>query len=720
EYNAPSEIKYIDVVNTYDLEEEASKVVPHGGFNYIAGASGDEWTKRANDRAWKHKLLYPRLAQDVEAPDTSTEILGHKIKAPFIMAPIAAHGLAHTTKEAGTARAVSEFGTIMSISAYSGATFEEISEGLNGGPRWFQIYMAKDDQQNRDILDEAKSDGATAIILTADSTNRDYPFGMPIVQRYLRGTAEGMYGASKQKISPRDIEEIAAHSGLPVFVKGIQHPEDADMAIKRGASGIWVSNHGARQLYEAPGSFDTLPAIAERVNKRVPIVFDSGVRRGEHVAKALASGADVVALGRPVLFGLALGGWQGAYSVLDYFQKDLTRVMQLTGSQNVEDLKGLDLFDNPYGYEYEYNAPSEIKYIDVVNTYDLEEEASKVVPHGGFNYIAGASGDEWTKRANDRAWKHKLLYPRLAQDVEAPDTSTEILGHKIKAPFIMAPIAAHGLAHTTKEAGTARAVSEFGTIMSISAYSGATFEEISEGLNGGPRWFQIYMAKDDQQNRDILDEAKSDGATAIILTADSTVSGNRDRDVKNKFVYPFGMPIVQRYLRGTAEGMSLNNIYGASKQKISPRDIEEIAAHSGLPVFVKGIQHPEDADMAIKRGASGIWVSNHGARQLYEAPGSFDTLPAIAERVNKRVPIVFDSGVRRGEHVAKALASGADVVALGRPVLFGLALGGWQGAYSVLDYFQKDLTRVMQLTGSQNVEDLKGLDLFDNPYGYEY
>ena len=370
--------------------------------------------------------------------------------------------------------------------------------------------------------------------------------------------------------------------------------------------------------------------------------------------------------------------------------------------------------------DIEYNAPNEIKYIDVVNTYDLEEEASKVVPHGGFNYIAGASGDEWTKRANDRAWKHKLLYPRLAQDVEAPDTSTEILGHKIKAPFIMAPIAAHGLAHATKEAGTARAVSEFGTIMSISAYSGATFEEISEGLNGGPRWFQIYMAKDDQQNRDILDEAKSDGATAIILTADSTVSGNRDRDVKNKFVYPFGMPIVQRYLRGSAEGMSLNNIYGASKQKISPRDIEEIAAHSGLPVFVKGIQHPEDADMAIKAGASGIWVSNHGARQLYEAPGSFDTLPAIAERVNKRVPIVFDSGVRRGEHVAKALASGADVVALGRPVLFGLALGGWQGAYSVLDYFQKDLTRVMQLTGSQNVEDLKGLDLFDNPHGYEY
>lgn len=361
-----------------------------------------------------------------------------------------------------------------------------------------------------------------------------------------------------------------------------------------------------------------------------------------------------------------------------------------------------------------YDAPSEIKDIEVVNTYELEEKASEIIPNGGFGYISGGSGDEYTKKRNIESFNHKGILPRVLADVENPDLRTSILGIDIRAPFIMAPIAAHGLAHETKEAGTAKGVSEFGTIMSISAYSGAKFEEIEKGLNGSPRWFQLYMSKDDELNKNILDEAKADGATAIILTADSTLSGNRETDIRNKFVYPFGMPIVSRYLTGSGANMSLNNIYAQSKQKISPRDVEFISEYSGLPVIVKGIQTPEDAMVAIGVGAKGVWVSNHGGRQLDGAPGSFDTLEEIANAVGKRVPIIFDSGVRRGEHIFKALASGADIVALGRPVLYGLALGGWKGVRSVLEYFEKDLNRVMQLAGTQTVEDIKGARLFDN------
>lgn len=361
-----------------------------------------------------------------------------------------------------------------------------------------------------------------------------------------------------------------------------------------------------------------------------------------------------------------------------------------------------------------YEAPSEIKEIDVINTYELEEKARDIVPHGGFEYISGGSGDEYTLRQNVKAFNRKGILPRVLADVEKPDTTTSILGHEINAPFIMAPIAAHGLAHQTKEAGTARGVSEFGTIMSISAYSGASFEEIEEGLKGSPRWFQIYMSKDDELNKAIVDEAKADGASAIILTADATLAGNREKDIRNRFVYPFGMPIVSRYLTGTGEKMSLNNIYAQSKQKISPEDVKFLAEYSDLPVFVKGIQSPEDAVLAIGAGASGIWVSNHGGRQLDGAPGSFDTLEAIAKAVQGRVPIVFDSGIRRGEHIFKALASGADVVAVGRPVLYGLALGGWKGVKSVLDYFESDLKRVMQLAGTQTVEEIKKTKLFSN------
>lgn len=362
----------------------------------------------------------------------------------------------------------------------------------------------------------------------------------------------------------------------------------------------------------------------------------------------------------------------------------------------------------------EYNAPKEVKELDIINTYELEEQAEAVVPKGGYGYISGGSGDEFTLRRNIEAWNKQGILPRLLADVEFPDTSTSIIGHDLRVPFIVAPIAAHGLAHESKEAGTAKGIAEFGgTIMSISAYSGAKFEEIESGLQGNARWFQIYMSKDDELNKNIIDEAKADGATAIILTADATVSGNRDTDDRNKFVYPFGMPIVSRYLKGDAKNMSLNNIYSQSKQKISPRDVRFLSEYSGLPVFVKGVQSPENALAAIGAGAAGIWVSNHGGRQLDGAPGSFEVLKDIADAVQGRVPIVFDSGIRRGEHIFKALAHGADIVAIGRPVLYGLALGGWKGVKSVLGYFESDLKRVMQLAGTQTIEDVKKAELKD-------
>ncbi|MCT8310282.1 alpha-hydroxy-acid oxidizing protein [Tetragenococcus halophilus] len=361
-----------------------------------------------------------------------------------------------------------------------------------------------------------------------------------------------------------------------------------------------------------------------------------------------------------------------------------------------------------------YDAPSNVNEVEVINTYELEEKAKEVVPKGGFDYMSGASGDEFTLQQNTKVWDKKGILPRVLADVEFPETSTSIFGQELKVPFVMSPIAAHGLAHQTKEAGTARGIAEFGgSIMSISAYSGASFSEIEEGLKDNKRWFQIYMSKDDEMNKNIIDEAKADGASAIILTADATLGGNRDRDDRNKFVYPFGMPIVSRYLKGDAKNMSLNNIYAQSKQKISTDDVHFLKEYSGLPVFVKGIQTPEDAMSALGAGADGIWVSNHGGRQLDGAPGSFEALESISKAVQGRAPIVFDSGIRRGEHMFKALAAGADIVGIGRPVLYGLALGGWKGVQSVFEYFENDLRRVMQLAGTQTIEDIKKARLFD-------
>lgn len=353
--------------------------------------------------------------------------------------------------------------------------------------------------------------------------------------------------------------------------------------------------------------------------------------------------------------------------------------------------------------------------IQFVNVYDLEKEAAKVIPAGGYGYIASGAGDMWTIEENIKAFNHKLIVPRVLKDVEFPDQTTTIFGDTISTPVIMAPVASHGLANTQAEPATAKGIAEAGSILTVSSYANKPFAEISAAAKGAPQWFQFYMSKDDGINREIMDEAKANGVKAIVLTADATVGGNREIDKRNGFVFPLGMPIVQAYQSGV--GQTMDAVYGSSKQKLSPQDVEFIASYSGLPVFVKGVQNAEDAHISIESGAQGVWVTNHGGRQLDGGPAAFDSLQYVAEAVDKRVPIVFDSGVRRGQHVFKALASGADLVAIGRPVIYGLALGGSIGVKQVFDYFKRELAMVMQLAGTQTVEDIKQTQLRDNPYG---
>ena len=169
----------------------------------------------------------------------------------------------------------------------------------------------------------------------------------------------------------------------------------------------------------------------------------------------------------------------------------------------------------------------------------------------------------------------------------------------------------------------------------------------------------------------------------------------------------------KRQQYGSGQGRSIEQIYADAMQQIGPAEVERIAAYTRLPVIVKGIQAPEDALRAIDAGAAGVQVSNHGGRQLDGGPGSFEALPAVARAVNGRVPVIFDSGIRRGQHIFKALASGADVVAIGRPAIYGLALGGWMGVRSVFEFFRHELEMVMQLAGTPDIEAVKKTRLFD-------
>ena len=357
-----------------------------------------------------------------------------------------------------------------------------------------------------------------------------------------------------------------------------------------------------------------------------------------------------------------------------------------------------------------YNAPTNVNPIEIIDVNELEARASMVIPRGGFDYIAGGAETEKTLYRNISAFDDVDIVPRVLRGVDAPELGTNILGVEISVPIIVAPAAAHGLAHISAEAGTARGAAASGTIMTISNYASSPLQDIAIAGGGAPQWFQLYLSKDDAFNRQIVRMAERLGMRAIVLTVDAPIGGNRFRDAKNDFKFPLELPNVAKK-SGDTKGQGIGAIFAAAQNSFASDTVRYVKSFTHLPVIVKGIQHPDDADAAIAAGADAIWVSNHGGRQLDGAPASIEVLPEIAARVNKRVPIIFDSGIRNGTHVFKAIALGADVVAIGRPVIYALSIGGWKGVVSLFDYLKKDLSRVMTLAGAQTVEDIKNTEL---------
>lgn len=365
------------------------------------------------------------------------------------------------------------------------------------------------------------------------------------------------------------------------------------------------------------------------------------------------------------------------------------------------------------GFRMTYTTSNEEHSIDIVNIASLEARVAANMDKGAFGYIHGGSEDEGTLRENTTAFDKKKIVPRVLQGIEKPDLSTKLWDIELKTPIIEAPSAAQGLAHEKGETDTALGTAAAGSIFSISTY--ATTLIADAVVKDAPQFLQLYLSKDEGFNQYILAEAVKAGAKAIVLTADSTLGGYREADIVNHFQFPIPMKNLAAFSekdgRGDGEGKGIAEIYAAAKQAIAPSDIQKVKDLTNLPVIVKGVQSPEDAAIAIGAGADGIWVSNHGGRQLDGGPASFDVLPGIAEVVAKRVPIIFDSGVRRGEHVFKALASGADLVAIGRPIIYGLNLGGAEGVKSVFDHFNKELTITMQLGGAKDIEAIKNTKL---------
>ena len=344
-----------------------------------------------------------------------------------------------------------------------------------------------------------------------------------------------------------------------------------------------------------------------------------------------------------------------------------------------------------------YSAPGEIETIDIINLRELEAAAQKLIPAGGFGYISSAAGDEWTKRENEAAFKRVTIVPRYLTGYKEADRSTTLLGSKVSMPIIVSPMAQHGMAHATAEIGSAKGTGEAGALYVAGSLSNSTLEQIA-AAGSGPKWFQIYLPADPGKAREILGRAKVAGYRAIILTIDTVVPSNRETDRRNHFRSP--LPL------GNFPGES--GVYAASpiKRDLDWSDVEFIQNTTGLPVLIKGVMSPELAVAAVEHGCAGIQVSNHGGRQLDDVAASITVLPRIADAVYGRAAIIIDGGIRRGQDVFKALALGANAVAIGRPVLYGLALGGWMGVQGVFQHLDGELEMTMRLAGARTISEI--------------
>jgi L-lactate oxidase len=341
--------------------------------------------------------------------------------------------------------------------------------------------------------------------------------------------------------------------------------------------------------------------------------------------------------------------------------------------------------------------------LEIVNLLDLETEAQKVLPAGGFGYISGGSGANWTRRENTEAFSRVNIEPQALSGVAKVDLTTEVLGSKLSMPVFIPPMGSHGLAHVDKEAATAKGAAAVGTLMATSTMSNLSLEEIASH-NPGPKWFQIYVPTDRGYTRELLQRAKAAGYTAIAPTVDNVWAYPREENIRNVFRPP--STLGRGNLPRGVDPATGSKMLGARKRDLDWKDLEWIKQESGLPVMPKGIQSAKAAAMAVKVGLDGVWVSNHGGRAFDGVQATITVLPRIAQAVDGRVPIVLDSGVRRADHVFKALALGATVVGMGRPIMYGLALGGAQGVQSVLEHVRNNLIIVMRLAGTKNVKEI--------------
>lgn len=386
----------------------------------------------------------------------------------------------------------------------------------------------------------------------------------------------------------------------------------------------------------------------------------------------------------------------------------------------------------------------------------LASAAQKRMSRAAWAYVAGSAGSENTAAANRAAFDRHRIVPRMLRDVSERDLSINLFGQRLNTPLIAAPIGVLELTHPDGDLAAARACAALGVPFVMSNQSSVPMERTAAEMGDSTRWFQLYWSSSNDLVASLVSRAEASGASAIVVTLDTHQLGWRPRDLDLghlPFVHGMGLAqytsdpvfrriVAERLSAAVAEGDKpkvtpaavrtllrmtrrhpgpfLGNLRSGepraavqtfldvfSRSSLTWEDLAFLREHTSLPIILKGIQHPDDATAAIEAGVDGIIVSNHGGRQIDGAVGSLDALPGVVERVANRIPVLFDSGIRGGSDVLKALALGAKAVLIGRPYVYGLSLAGEAGVDAVMRNIIAEFDITLGLAGYTSASELE-------------
>ncbi|MDT8340058.1 MAG: alpha-hydroxy acid oxidase [Longimicrobiales bacterium] len=346
------------------------------------------------------------------------------------------------------------------------------------------------------------------------------------------------------------------------------------------------------------------------------------------------------------------------------------------------------------------------------NVRECQEAARAVLAREVYEYYARGAEDEVTLRENEAAFRGLRFRPRVLVDVSDVDTSCTLMGARLPSPVLLAPTAFQRLCHPEGEAATARGAGAGGHLMVASALSTRSIEEIAAAA-AAPLWLQLYVFRDRALSEELVRRAVAAGCRAVCLTVDVPVAGNREHDARNHFslgdrvtMANFEGPGPGRFPAGRAGSGLAAFIAEQFDATLTWEAVAWLREVAGVPVILKGIQHPGDAERAVEAGADALVVSNHGGRQLDGAEPAITLLPDVVAAVRGEVPVLMDGGIRRGSDVARALCLGAAAVLVGRPYLWGLTLAGAEGVAHVLGILDRELRRTMALLGARSLGEL--------------